>query len=151
VNAAECLRLLEERRLTLALAESLTGGLLADTFVRMPGASRVFRGGVVAYEDTVKRDVLGVPEKVLREQTAVSAMAALHMARGARKLLGADIALSTTGYAGPGGSDPGLFYTALCADGGETVREYRMRGTRGVIRKTAAAAAVSLLYTYLKG
>jgi PncC family amidohydrolase len=148
---AECVRLLGEKNLTLALAESLTGGLLADAFVRVPGASKVFLGSVVAYTDAVKRGVLDVPAKVLEEQSAVSAKAALCMARGVWELMGADIALSATGYAGPGGKDPGLFFVALCTDGRETVRKYRMRGTRGGIRKAAAAAAVTLLYTYLKG
>jgi PncC family amidohydrolase len=147
----ECVRLLNEKRLTLALAESLTGGLLADAFVRVPGASRVFRGGVVAYADAVKISVLGVPARVLKEKSAVSAETALGMAAGARKLLGADIAMSATGYAGPGGKDCGLFYIALRADDRETVRECRVRGSRGGIRKAAAAIAVSMLYHYLKG
>jgi len=96
-------RLLVERKLTLAVAESCTGGLLAQRISAVPGASRYFRGGVVAYANEAKRDLLGVPEPLLATHGAVSAPVARALAEGARSRLGADLAVSTTGISGPDG------------------------------------------------
>ena len=95
--------LLSERGKTLAVAESCTGGLLAQRISAVPGASRYFRGGVVAYANTAKRDLLGVPEPLLTAHGAVSAAVARALAEGARARFGADLAVSTTGIAGPDG------------------------------------------------
>ena len=97
------LSLLRERGLTLATAESCTGGLVSARLTDVPGSSAVFVGGVVAYSNDVKAAQLGVPEAVLREHGAVSAETAAEMARGARERLGADVAVSVTGVAGPDG------------------------------------------------
>ncbi|MGH7707218.1 MAG: competence/damage-inducible protein A, partial [Vulcanimicrobiaceae bacterium] len=94
------------RGLWLATAESVTGGGIADAIVRVPGASLAFRGGVVAYDNRLKLELLDVPPGVLREHGAVSEATALAMARGARQRLGADIAIATTGIAGPAGGSP---------------------------------------------
>ena len=113
-------RLLAERGLTVAVAESCTGGLIAHRLTNVPGSSRYFLGGVVAYANEVKEGVLGVRSETLRRHGAVSQETALEMARGVRRLLGADIALSATGIAGPAGGTPekpvGLVYVALAAE-----------------------------------
>src|SRR6185312_14735343 len=95
-----------ERGLTLATAESCTGGLVAARLTSVPGSSDVFLGAVVAYADEVKARELGVPADVLGQHGAVSADSAAAMAAGARSRLGADVAVSVTGVAGPGGGTP---------------------------------------------
>ena len=113
MTAREIVKALTERGETLAVAESLTGGLLSDAIVQVPGASRVFMGGIVAYDEGRKVTLLGVRQETLDQYTAVSRQTALEMARGARQRLQTDWALSTTGYAGPDGDDVGLVYVAL--------------------------------------
>ena len=97
---------LRERGLTLAVAESCSGGAVAARITTVPGASRVLRGGVVAYCNSVKVGLLGVDAEVLVKDGAVSERVALQMARGARDRLGADVGVATTGIAGPGGGTP---------------------------------------------
>ncbi|MEZ4698901.1 MAG: competence/damage-inducible protein A [Rhodothermales bacterium] len=99
-------RLLREKGLTVATAESCTGGLIGDRITNVSGASDYFRGGVVAYCNSVKSTVLGVSDEVLRAEGAVSEQVAIQMAQGVRSLLGADIGLSSTGIMGPGGGTP---------------------------------------------
>ncbi|HEU4430647.1 MAG TPA: competence/damage-inducible protein A [Myxococcota bacterium] len=99
-------RMLAERGLTLATAESCTGGLIGTRLTAVPGSSRYYRGGVVAYANEAKRDLLGVPEALLREHGAVSEPVARAMAEGARARFGADLALATTGISGPDGGTP---------------------------------------------
>ncbi|MGW7090373.1 CinA family protein [Streptomyces sp. NPDC054871] len=99
--AAEVLRLLQARGETLAVAESLTGGLVAAEVTAVPGASRVFRGSVTAYATELKQEVLGVDGTLLAERGAVDAEVALQMAAGVRKVMGADWGIATTGVAGP--------------------------------------------------
>ncbi|MBI4307642.1 MAG: CinA family protein [Chloroflexi bacterium] len=146
--------LLAGARLTLAVAESCTGGLLAHRVTRVPGSSAYFRGGVVAYHNDVKQDLLRVPEKVLREEGAVSRSTALAMAQGVRDLLGASIGLACTGIAGPGGGTAtkpvGLTYVALSThDGLEACEEHRWSGTRQENQESAAEATLRLLYACL--
>ena len=98
---AACLSLLKERGQTFATAESCTGGLLSQEITALPGSSAVYRGGVVSYWTAVKASVLGVPQDILDAHGAVSEPTARAMAEGARRLTGADFALSVTGVAGP--------------------------------------------------
>ena len=112
-----CLNLLKEKALTLGTAESCTGGLIAKLITDLPGASAVLKGGIVSYTNEVKAGVLGVPEDMLEKYGAVSPQVAESMARGAKKVLGCDIALSATGVAGPDpddrGNPVGLVYLGL--------------------------------------
>ena len=139
---AVCLTLLGEKALTLSAAESCTGGLLAKRVTDLPGASRVFKGGVVSYWSEVKAGVLGVPEDMLEEQGAVSAPVARAMARGVRALMGTDLAISVTGVAGPDRDERdnpvGLVYIGLAWEGGDYVREICKPGPRERIRRLAA-------------
>jgi nicotinamide-nucleotide amidase len=121
-------RLLAERGKTLAVAESCSGGLLAQRISAVPGASRYFRGGVVAYANDAKRDLLGVAEALLAEHGAVSAPVARAMAEGARARLGADLAVSTTGISGPDGGTPekpvGLVFVGFADARGSEAYEF---------------------------
>ncbi|MGW4392820.1 CinA family protein [Streptomyces sp. NPDC004685] len=119
-TAAVVLRLLAERGETLAVAESLTGGLVAADITSVPGASRVFRGSVTSYATELKRDVLGVDGTLLAERGAVDPEVALQMATGVRRLLGADWGIATTGVAGPDeqdGQPVGTVFVAVAGPG----------------------------------
>ncbi len=152
---AVCLTLLGEKALTLSAAESCTGGLLAKRVTDLPGASRVFKGGVVSYTNEVKEKALGVPAELLAQYGAVSAPVARAMARGVRALTGSDLALSVTGVAGPDsderGNPVGLVYLALAWEGGEHVREIHAAGPRPRIRTVAASHGFDLLRRQLAG
>jgi len=140
--------LLVARGLTLAVAESFTGGLLASRIVATPGASAYFRGGIVAYDSEVKFSLLGV-----ERGPVVSAEAAVAMADGACKLLGADVAIATTGVAGPERQEdrpPGTAFIATSVPGGPTIATaMRASGSRSRIREYAALRAMNLLRTRL--
>lgn len=145
MTAAQIVAVLAARGETLSCAESLTGGLLCDALVQVPGASKAFMGGIVAYDEGRKISLLGVRAETLNQYTAVSRQTALEMARGARVRLQTDYALSTTGYAGPDGADVGLVYAACVGPQGETVKECRFAGGRAEIRRQAVEAALNLL------
>jgi len=153
--ASVVLEAVEARRGTLATAESLTGGLVASLLVEVPGASRVFRGGIVAYTDEMKHELLGVPKTVLKKHGAVSAEAAERMAKGARRRLGAKIALATTGVAGPDrdahGTPVGKGYVAAADTRGVVVRAVQARGDRNAVRRRFAWTALDLLRRRLQG
>ena len=143
------LELCRARGLTLATAESCTGGLVAARLTSVPGSSDAFRGGVVAYADELKREWLDVPDALLREHGAVSAQVAEAMAAGARARLGADVAVAVTGVAGPGGGTPqkpvGLVYVhAEGPEGGHGV-EFSYGTDRESIRRRAATTALHLV------
>lgn len=146
--AAEVLSLLQERGWTLATAESLTGGLVGAAVTAVPGSSMTYVGGVVSYATRVKRSLLGVPAEIVERSGVVSAACAEAMAFGARAVLGADIALSTTGVAGPDpqeGRPVGLVFVAVADPGGVEVRELRCSGDRDAVREAAVAAALDLV------
>lgn len=140
-SATALVAALRERGLTLAAAESCTGGWFAKSVVDVPGASEVFFGGVVSYVNKIKEQVLGVSRALLDQYTAVSAPVAEAMATGARRLTGADIAVSVTGLAGPGGGTAeipvGRVYIGLCDKKGSTVIPLDLSGTRDEVRAQA--------------
>ena len=136
--------LLLDRSLTLSAAESCTGGLIAKRMTDLPGASKVFRGGVVSYTNGVKSGILGVPEALLEEQGAVSEPVARVMAEGCRRVCGSDLAVSVTGVAGPEsddrGNEVGTVYIALASDQGTICRKLSCGKGRGRERVRSAAA-----------
>jgi nicotinamide-nucleotide amidase len=143
------LELCRERGLRLATAESSTGGMVAARLTDVPGASDVFVGGVVAYSNAVKERELGVPAELLVEHGAVSAEAAAAMAAGARKRIGADVAVAVTGIAGPGGGTPekpvGLVYAHAVGPDGEEAFRLELPGERAWIRSRATVSALHLV------
>ncbi|HEY0389797.1 MAG TPA: CinA family nicotinamide mononucleotide deamidase-related protein [Gaiellales bacterium] len=142
-----------QRGLTLATAESCTGGMVAGELTAIPGSSDVFAGGAVTYSDRLKHDLVGVPGHVLAEHGAVSAETAAAMAAGARARLGAGVAVSVTGVAGPGGGSDekpvGLVYLHASGAGRETPRHMQWGGRREDIRLRATVAALHLLLEHL--
>jgi nicotinamide-nucleotide amidase len=144
--------LLSERKLTLACAESLTGGSLGARLTSVPGASAWFAGTAVTYSREAKRDLLGVPEDVLEGAGTVSEECAVAMATGARRVYRSDLALATTGVAGPDpleGKPPGTVFVAVVGDGLEEVRGFRAPGDREQVRRWAEQAALDLLRRHL--
>lgn len=142
------LELARELRLKLATAESCTGGLVGARLTEVPGASEVFLGAVVAYANEIKQALLGVSPETLSQYGAVSAECALEMARGARRALGADVALSVTGIAGPDGGSAdkpvGLVFFCAASERETLAQEIRFSGDRDQIRRYATVAALHL-------
>jgi len=138
-----------ERGLSVATAESCTGGLVAHLLTGVPGSSGYFRGGVVSYADDVKRLLLDVGEEVLAAHGAVSAQVARAMAIGVRGRLAVDVAVSVTGVAGPGGGSVakpvGLTYVAVVDTAGVDVRRFTWSGDRAANKEASARAAIELL------
>jgi len=135
---------------SLAVAESCTGGMLGQRLTSVPGSSAWFTGGVIAYADAVKRDLLGVASRTLEVDGAVSAAAAAQMASGARRALDVDWALSVTGVAGPGGGTAtkpvGLVFIGCAGPDGEvTVEEQHFRGDRDTVRQRSTVHALHML------
>lgn len=151
--------LLKESKKTIATCESCTGGLISKLITNVSGASTVFGYGVCTYANEAKIKLLGVREETLSSHGAVSEQTATEMAKGMLKLSGADIAISTTGIAGPTGGSPqkpvGLVYAALAADNGRYAKCVKMLlatpcDDRESIRSKAADGAMSLAIEYLK-
>jgi PncC family amidohydrolase len=148
-------RLLEQREMTLAAAESCTGGLVSHRITNVPGSSAYYSGSVTAYSNEIKEAVLRVRRDTLIQYGAVSEQVALEMARGVRDVLRADIGLAVTGIAGPGGGTPekpvGLVYVALAAPDGEWVERRVWNGNRAENKACSAEAVLDLLRRYLEG
>ena len=150
--AAQIVGLLTERRQTVAVAESLTGGLLGAAITTVPGASAVFRGGVIAYATDVKAALLGVPAALLAERGAVDPDVAGAMAVGVRERLGASVGAATTGVAGPDAADgkpPGTVHIAVSAAGGTVVQTLALSGGRDEIRRDTVERSLRLLWNML--
>ena len=150
---ARVLALLEEQGKTLVAAESCTGGMLGERITAVPGASRAFLGSFVTYASALKTQVLGVPEALIAEKSAVSQEVALAMAQGARRLTGADIALAVTGYAGPVAQPDksGLVYIAIAADSWSHCRQLHLGTDRERARIVACGYALDMARRYLTG
>jgi nicotinamide-nucleotide amidase len=138
---------LRDRKLTIAVAESCTGGLLAAALTDLPGSSEFFLGGVVTYANQAKEGLLGVPTELLRQHGAVSAPVAQVMAEAAAQIFGADVGVGVTGIAGPdseGEKPVGLTYIAATYGGSTSTREYHWNGGRASNRVASVEAALQL-------
>lgn len=140
---------LRRKGLTIAVAESCTGGLLADTITDVPGSSDYFLGGIIVYDNKIKKELGGVKEETLKKFGAVSKETAIELAQGARKHFHADLAVATTGIAGPGGGTEkkpvGLVYTGIAAPKIMEVEEHRFFGNRLMIKEQAVMATLDLV------
>ena len=145
-------RVLTENRATVAVAESCTGGLLAERLTKIPGSSSYFLGGVVCYSNDLKTSLVGVPQSLIEAKGAVSSEVALALADGIRKRTGATLGVGVTGVAGPGGGTPekpvGLVHIGLADEHGPRERAYRFPGDRERIRQFASQSALDAVRRY---
>ena len=145
--------LLRQKRLTLGIVESATGGLISYLITNIPGSSDYYRGSVTAYSNEVKIKVVGVKEDTINKYGAVSYQVAKEMAQGGRKILAVDICLADTGIAGPSGATPGkplgLFYIGLSHQAGTYSQKHYFQGNREQNKRQAAEVALSWLTEYL--
>ena len=137
--ASRVIEIFREKGLSLALAESCTGGMIAETITNVAGASDIFYGSAVTYVNSAKEHILGVAHETLEKHGAVSSECAEEMACGARRVYGADVAMSVTGIAGPGGGSEGkpvgtVWFGLATKDGAETFRR-RFDGDRAAVRR----------------
>lgn len=149
--AEELVSLLGDRNLTVATAESLTGGLVSAMLTSVSGSSSVVMGGVVSYATKVKNEVLGVAQATLDSEGPVCASCAAQMAKGVRNLLSAELSVSCTGIAGPSGAEPGkpvgTVYIGACSNTGEErVKRYCFPGDRETVRLLTVVAAFCAMY-----
>lgn len=139
--------------LTIATAESATGGRVADKLTNVPGSSDYFKGSVVSYSNEAKINVLEVRKETIENYGAVSSQTAIEMAEGGKRLLGVDVCVSVTGIAGPLGATPekpvGLFYIALSAEGENSSQKHLFHGNREENKRNAAEATLNMLRQYL--
>jgi nicotinamide-nucleotide amidase len=154
VGAAEVLDLLMRRAATVAVAESLTGGLIGARFTSVSGSSKSFRGGVISYATDLKQSLLAVPEELLRREGAVHPEVAAAMAAGVAKVCAATYGLAVTGVAGPepqDGKPVGTVHVAVSGPDGEIwARQLRLQGSRERIRVETVDEAIDLLASVLK-
>lgn len=138
-----------KRGFTVSTAESCTAGMVASLIADIPGASGVLRGGAVTYCDEIKHIVLSVSEETLTRYTAVSYQTAREMAYGSRRLFSSTVAVSLTGYAGPGGGTtedpPGTVYIGIDSERGNRSFRYSFTGSRNEVRTQAAEEAIKLI------
>ena len=145
--------LLSKNGLSITAAESCTGGLVCGKIVNVAGASEVFRGGYITYSNKQKRNVIGVKKSTLEKYGAVSEQVAAEMAKGALEVAKADVALSTTGIAGPGGGTPekpvGLVYIGCAVKNKVYVEKFNFSGSRNKVRESTVVAALSMVRKYV--
>lgn len=138
----------------MVTAESCTGGWIGKELTSVPGSSEVYKGGIICYTNTVKEQILGVDHDTLERYGAVSKETAGEMAIGVRRLLQADVAVSVTGLAGPGGDDfgnaVGTVFIGCKTETDLIVKEFHFSGDRDSVRKQAVEAALNLIYTNIK-
>jgi len=148
-------RLMTLRGVTLSVAESCTGGMIGEVLTATPGSSAYFKGGIVAYWNDAKAALLGVPDEMLKQHGAVSEAVARAMAEGVRVRFGTDLAIATTGIAGPTGGSAekpvGLVYVALAAANGSQVRELQLAFDRERNRRLTAQIAIDWVRRHLLG
>ena len=152
MTAETLIRALTENSLTIATCESLTGGMICSTLVDVPGASRVVRGGLITYQTETKPLLAGVDEALIQAEGVVSAAVAEAMAQGARERLHADIAVSATGMASPGGPDDppcGTVFVGVASAKGARAIGLNLTGTRQSIRRQTVDAAIALIMAEL--
>jgi PncC family amidohydrolase len=147
-------RMLQERSMTVAVAESCTGGLVGHQITNVPGSSDYFLGGVIAYSYETKERILGVRHGTLYDYGAVSRETAIEMAHGAKRLIGADLGVAVTGIAGPGGGTPdkpvGLTWVAVSSRKGDRAQRYVWKGDRDSNKRDSASATLALLCEVLE-
>ena len=153
--AAKIIDIMREKKLTLGMVESATGGLISHLITNIPGSSDVFQGSIISYSNEIKMKTVGVKAETLKKYGAVSARAAEDMADGGRKVLGVDICVADTGIAGPDGAVPGkpvgLFYLGLANKDGTFSRKHLFKGTRAENKQQAAQTALMWVKDYLSG
>lgn len=145
----KCGEILTGGKLTLAVAESCTGGLISHMLTDIPGSSRYLLAGVVAYSNRAKTSLLKVPEAVIKKHGAVSSQTARHMAEGVREIISSDLGIGVTGIAGPGGATDqkpvGTVYIAVFFKDKTTCKKFAFTGNRGDIKLKTALAALEML------
>ena len=151
--ASNVLTVLKEKGLTLATAESCTGGGVGHVLTSIPGSSSIYLGGVISYANSVKEQVLSVKGSTLKAHGAVSPQTAEEMAAGVRCLMKADIAVSITGIAGPASDDTnkpvGLVYIGIASRNGYTVRENQFSGSREEVREQSVYTALQMILDHV--
>lgn len=149
----EIAQVLTKKKKTLAIAESCTGGLLSHRITNIPGSSKYFIGGIVAYSNSLKTSILGVPAGTMKKYGAVSREVALAMAKGARRAFKSDIAAAVTGIAGPGGGSKakpvGLAYIAFSGGKKTVTRRVKFKGSRLSLKKKFSEAVLKLIIEVL--
>lgn len=153
MDVAQIIDLMRARRLSLAAAESCTGGRIAAAVTAVAGASDVFQGGIVAYHSRIKTELLGVPEEVITKYDVVSEQVASRMVRGACKCLSADIAIASTGYAGPSSANPnipvGTIWIACGTENEVLTKRLSLQGDRVQNVEKAVEEALGLLEEFI--
>jgi nicotinamide-nucleotide amidase len=150
--ASSLIKKLQENNLTIAVAESLTGGLVAASLTEIPGASQVFKGSITAYADEIKQNVLNVNKETILKFTSISEQVALEMAINVRTIMKSDIGISTTGVAGPeksAGFAPGLVFVAISIGDHNMCQKLEITGDRSKIRNQTVQEILQLTLSRL--